>query len=41
VPNQQLLITPTMLNEDKVDLPVSPTRPGQPARITVVLYEGG
>ncbi len=33
VPNQQLLITPTMLNEDKVDVTVIPTRPGRPARI--------
>jgi D-alanyl-D-alanine carboxypeptidase/D-alanyl-D-alanine-endopeptidase (penicillin-binding protein 4) len=33
VPNQQLLITPTMLNEDKIDVTVTPTTPGQPARI--------
>ena len=34
VPNQQLLITPTMLNEDKVDVTVTPTEPGKPAHIT-------
>lgn len=33
VPNQQLLITPTMLNENMVDVTVTPTTPGQPARI--------
>jgi D-alanyl-D-alanine carboxypeptidase/D-alanyl-D-alanine-endopeptidase (penicillin-binding protein 4) len=33
VPNQQLLITPTMLNEDMVDVTVTPTQPGQPAII--------
>jgi D-alanyl-D-alanine carboxypeptidase/D-alanyl-D-alanine-endopeptidase (penicillin-binding protein 4) len=33
VPNQQLLITPTMLNEDMVDVTVTPTAPGQPAKI--------
>lgn len=33
VPNQQLLITPTMLNEDMVDVTITPTQPGQPATI--------
>lgn len=33
VPNQQLLITPTMLNEDMVDVTVTPTQPGEPAII--------
>ncbi len=33
VPNQQLLITPTMLNEDMIDVTVTPTTPGQPAKI--------
>jgi D-alanyl-D-alanine carboxypeptidase/D-alanyl-D-alanine-endopeptidase (penicillin-binding protein 4) len=33
VPNQQLLITPTMLNEDMVDVTVTPTTPGKPAKI--------
>jgi D-alanyl-D-alanine carboxypeptidase/D-alanyl-D-alanine-endopeptidase (penicillin-binding protein 4) len=31
VPNQQLLITPTMLNENMVDVTVTPTQPGKPA----------
>jgi D-alanyl-D-alanine carboxypeptidase/D-alanyl-D-alanine-endopeptidase (penicillin-binding protein 4) len=34
VPNQYLYITPTMVNEDMVDVTVTPTTPGQPARIT-------
>ncbi len=33
VPNQQLLITPTMLNENMVDVTVTPTTPGHPAII--------
>ena len=33
VPNQQLLITPTMINENMVDVVVTPTRPGEPAKI--------
>lgn len=33
VPNQQLLITPTMLNENMVDVTITPTQPGQPATI--------
>lgn len=33
VPNQQLLISPTMLNENMVDVTVTPTRPGRPAKI--------
>jgi D-alanyl-D-alanine carboxypeptidase/D-alanyl-D-alanine-endopeptidase (penicillin-binding protein 4) len=34
VPNQQLLISPTMLNENMVDVTVTPTKPGQPAKIS-------
>jgi PBP4 family serine-type D-alanyl-D-alanine carboxypeptidase len=33
VPNGNLLITPVMLNENMVDLTVTPTTPGQPATI--------
>ena len=33
VPNQQLLITPTMLNENMVDVTITPTEPGRPATI--------
>jgi D-alanyl-D-alanine carboxypeptidase/D-alanyl-D-alanine-endopeptidase (penicillin-binding protein 4) len=33
VPNQQLLITPTMINENMVDVVVKPTRPGRPAKV--------
>ena len=33
VPNQQLLITGSMLNENMVDVTITPTTPGQPARI--------
>ncbi|WP_308466013.1 D-alanyl-D-alanine carboxypeptidase/D-alanyl-D-alanine endopeptidase [Rathayibacter soli] len=33
VPNQQLLVTPTMINENMIDVVVTPTSPGEPARI--------
>lgn len=33
VPNNDLLITPTMLNENMVDVTITPTRPGQPATL--------
>jgi D-alanyl-D-alanine carboxypeptidase/D-alanyl-D-alanine-endopeptidase (penicillin-binding protein 4) len=33
VPNQELLITPIMVNENMVDVTVAPTRPGQPASV--------
>lgn len=34
VPNNDLLISPTMVNENMVDVTVTPTRPGQAATIT-------
>jgi PBP4 family serine-type D-alanyl-D-alanine carboxypeptidase len=33
VPNQDLLITPVMVNENMVDVTVTPTQPGQPATV--------
>lgn len=33
VPNNDLLISPTMVNENMIDVTVTPTRPGQPATI--------
>jgi PBP4 family serine-type D-alanyl-D-alanine carboxypeptidase len=33
VPNNDLLISPTMVNENMVDVTVTPTTPGQPAKI--------
>ncbi len=33
VPNQQLLITPIMVNENMVDLTITPARPGQAASV--------
>ena len=33
VPNNDLLISPTMINENMVDVTVTPTTPGQPAKI--------
>jgi PBP4 family serine-type D-alanyl-D-alanine carboxypeptidase len=33
VPNNDLLITPTMVNENLIDVTVTPTRPGAPAEI--------
>ncbi len=33
VPNNYLLITPTMINEDMIDVTVTPTTPGRPARV--------
>lgn len=33
VPNQNLLITPVMVNENMVDVTVTPTQPGQPATV--------
>src|SRR5262249_41948175 len=33
VPNQELLITPIMVNENMVDVTVAPTRPGQAASV--------
>src|SRR5262249_29586884 len=33
VPNQELLITPIMVNENMVDVTVAPTQPGQPAAV--------
>src|SRR5215211_302383 len=33
VPNQNLLITPIMVNENMVDVTVAPTQPGQPASV--------
>jgi D-alanyl-D-alanine carboxypeptidase/D-alanyl-D-alanine-endopeptidase (penicillin-binding protein 4) len=34
VPNQNLLITPMMLNENQIDVTLLPTEPAQPARLT-------
>ena len=34
VPNQNLLITPMMLNENQIDITILPTEPGQPAQLT-------
>ena len=33
VPNQNLLVTPVMVNENMVDVTVTPTWPGQPAQV--------
>ena len=33
VPNNYLLVTPTMINENMVDVTVTPTQPGQPATV--------
>ncbi|MEO6826901.1 MAG: D-alanyl-D-alanine carboxypeptidase [Microbacteriaceae bacterium] len=33
VPNNDLLITPTMVNENMVDVTITPTTPGQPAKV--------
>jgi PBP4 family serine-type D-alanyl-D-alanine carboxypeptidase len=33
VPNNDLLITPTMVNENMVDVTVTPTTPGRPAKV--------
>ncbi|HUQ64029.1 MAG TPA: D-alanyl-D-alanine carboxypeptidase/D-alanyl-D-alanine-endopeptidase [Acidimicrobiales bacterium] len=33
VPNQNLLITPVMVNENQVDVTITPTQPGQPATV--------
>ncbi len=33
VPNQDLLVTPTMINENMVDVSVAPTQPGQHAQL--------
>jgi PBP4 family serine-type D-alanyl-D-alanine carboxypeptidase len=33
VPNQHLLITPIMINDNRIDVTVLPTRPGEPARV--------
>ncbi len=33
VPNQNLLISPVMVNENMVDVTVTPTQPGQPATV--------
>ncbi len=33
VPNQKLLITPVLVNENLVDITITPTQPGQPATV--------